>query len=100
MAYFIYILSNNFGAIYIGVTNNLDRRLYEHRYISRSGYVHKYKVHRLIYFENTEDINSALSREKELKGWTRKKKLELVRRSNPGFKDLGEGWFDEETFGD
>ena len=91
--YFVYILSNwDDSVLYIGVTNNLSRRLYEHRNHLVDGFTKKYNVHKLIYFEFTNDVNSAISREKQLKGWTRKKKIALIEKTNPEWKDLSAEW--------
>ena len=79
--YFVYILSNwDDSVLYIGVTGNLPRRLYEHRNHLVQGFSATYNTHKLVYFEETNDVYSAISREKQLKGWTRKKKNDLVRR--------------------
>ena len=91
--YFVYILSNwDDSVLYIGVTNNLSRRLCEHRNHLADGFTKKYNVHKLIYFEFTNDVNSAISREKQLKGWTRKKKIALIEKANPEWKDLSAEW--------
>lgn len=91
--FFIYILSNwDDSVLYIGVTNNLERRLYEHRNGLADGFTKKYNVHKLVYFEHTNDIYSALSREKQLKKWRREKKNLLVASMNPTWKDLSEDW--------
>ena len=87
--YYVYILSNwDDSVIYIGVTNNLPKRLYEHRNQLADGFTKKYNVHKLVYFEQTTDVNSAISREKQLKGWTRKKKYALIAKRNPEWKDI------------
>ncbi len=91
--YFIYIMTNRSGTLYIGVTNNLTRRVYEHKCKLIPGFTSKYNINRLIYFETTSDIHEAISREKQLKGWTRKKKLDLIRTTNPVFADLSEDWY-------
>ena len=93
--YYIYILSNDTGTIYTGVTNNLLRRVDEHKRGAVEGFTKRYKIHRLIYFEETNNIYDALEREKQIKGWTRKKKLDLVRTINPTFEDLSNEWFEE-----
>ncbi len=91
--YFVYILSNwNDSVLYIGVTGNLSRRLYEHRNHLVDGSSSKYNTHKLVYFEETNDVNSAISREKQLKGWTRKKKNDLIAKVNPEWKDLSVNW--------
>ena len=91
--YFVYILSNwNHSVLYIGVTNNLERRLYEHKNHLVDGFTDKYNVTKLVYFENTSDVRSAIAREKQLKGWTRAKKIALVNKENPGWCDLSLQW--------
>ena len=91
--YFVYILSNwNDSVIYIGVTGNLPRRLYEHRNHLVDGFSSKYNTDKLVYFEQTNDVYSAIAREKQLKGWTRKKKNDLIMKVNPEWKDLSAGW--------
>ncbi|MBR5022707.1 MAG: GIY-YIG nuclease family protein [Oscillospiraceae bacterium] len=91
--YFVYILSNwNDSVIYIGVTGNLPRRLYEHRNHLVDGFSSKYNTDKLVYFEQSNDVYSAIAREKQLKGWTRKKKNDLIMKVNPEWKDLSAGW--------
>jgi putative endonuclease len=93
--YYIYILNNPGGMLYVGVTNNLARRVYEHRNGFGEGYTSRYQINRLIYYEETSDINVALAREKEIKGWRREKKLALVHSNNPTMRDLSAEWFEE-----
>ena len=95
MAGFVYILSNASGTLYTGVTNDLMRRVYEHKKGEGSSFTKKYKINRLIYFEEGQDITDAIAREKEIKGWRREKKLALVRELNPRFEDLAADWFDD-----
>ena len=91
--YFVYILSNwNDSVLYIGVTSNLPRRLYEHRNHLVDGFSNKYNTHKLVYFEETDDVYSAISREKQLKKWSRVKKNELITRVNPEWCDLSKDW--------
>jgi len=91
--FFVYMLSNwNDSVLYIGVTNDLERRLYEHRHGLVDGFTKKYNVHKLVYFEHTSDAYSAISREKQLKKWRREKKNALVASMNPQWKDLSEDW--------
>ena len=91
--YFVYILSNwNDSVLYIGVTSNLPRRLYEHRNSLADGFTKQYNIHKLVYFEHTNDVYSAISREKQLKKWTRAKKNALVTRANPNWADLSAEW--------
>jgi putative endonuclease len=87
--YFVYCLSNtNNRVLYIGMTNDLLRRVYEHKHHLVSGFTAKYNVTRLIYFEQTNDAQSAIRREKQLKGWRREKKENLINQFNPEWKDL------------
>ena len=89
MQYYIYILTNwNDKVMYIGVTNNLKRRVYEHKNEVIDGFTKKYHVHKLVYYETTTDVKAALEREKQLKGWRREKKNSLVTDMNPNWEDL------------
>ena len=88
--YFVYIMTNKSGTLYTGVTNNLERRVYEHKHHLFKGFTNKYKIDKLIYFEETTDINAAISREKQIKGWLRKKKIALIESMNPEWNDLWE----------
>ncbi len=93
-AYFVYILaSKKNGTLYIGVTNNLVRRVYEHKNNLNPGFTSKYNVHRLVYYEETQDVNTALNREKQLKKWRRRWKINLIEKENPEWNDLCEGLF-------
>jgi putative endonuclease len=76
-------MTNKSGTLYTGVTNNLERRIFEHKHHLVNGFTQKYKIGRLVYFEETNDINAAISREKQIKGWLRKKKLALIKSMNP-----------------
>ena len=87
--YFVYILSNwNHKVLYVGVTNNLERRLYEHKNHLLEGFTKKYNVDKLVFFEETDDIYQAIAREKQIKGWTRAKKNALVESVNPDWSEL------------
>jgi putative endonuclease len=86
--YYVYILTNKSNSLYIGITNDLHRRLYEHKNKLVPGFTKKYNINRLIYYEVFDNPEIAIQREKEIKGWTRKKKLELIKKSNPNFKEL------------
>ena len=88
--YYVYILTNwNDKVMYIGVTNNLYKRIYQHKNKLIDGFTKKYNVTKLVYYESTEDVTSAITREKQLKGWIRNKKNNLVATINPEWKDLG-----------
>ena len=92
--YYVYIMaSKRNGTLYIGVTNNLIRRVYEHKNNLIKGFTSKYGVHRLVYFESTSEVESAILREKQLKKWKREWKLELIEKMNPEWKDLYEELF-------
>ena len=86
--YYVYIASSISKKIYIGVTNNLPRRIYEHKNGLVDGFTKKYKIKKLVYYEETNDIHSALEREKQLKKWRREKKINLIEKDNSGWKDL------------
>ena len=89
--YYVYLLTNwNHRVMYVGVTNDLSRRLYEHKNKLVSGFTGKYNVSKLVYFEETADVLSALVREKEIKKWRRQKKDALVVSVNPEWRDLSE----------
>ena len=91
--YYVYILANwDDSVLYISVTGNLIKRLYEHRSHLADGFTKKYNVHKLVYFEQATDVNSAIAREKQLKGWTRKKKVDLISKANPEWIDLSAAW--------
>ena len=91
--YYVYILSNYSKMLYIGVTNDLKRRVYEHKKKLVKGYTSKYNLHQLVNYEDTDDIGRAIEREKHLKGWKRYKKVKLIESVNPGWKDLAEDWY-------
>lgn len=88
IVYAVYILSSFKKVLYIGVTNNLARRVYEHQQGLIEGFTKKYKVKQLVYYELFKDIRSAIEREKQLKRWNRLKKIELIYQQNPGWEDL------------
>ena len=88
--YFVYIMTNNSGTLYVGVTNNIERRVDEHKRGETPGFTQRYKATRLVYYESTPDVRSALEREKQIKGWLRRRKIELIASANPHWKDLGE----------
>ena len=91
--YYTYIMSsNNNTAIYIGITNNLERRVSEHKSGIIPGFTQKYNCKKLVYYESFSDIEQAVAREKQLKGWVRRKKDALIDSVNPGREDLSERW--------
>ena len=92
--YYVYILTNKTDAVmYIGITNDLHRRIYEHKNERIDGFTKKYHVHKLVYFEEYSEVNDAIAREKQLKQWIRAKKNLLVETKNPNWDDFGERFF-------
>ena len=92
--YWVYIVSNKYmSSIYIGVTNDIERRIWEHKYGSIKGFTYRYKCSHLMYYEEFADVNQAIAREKQLKGWKRDKKIELIVSLNPERQDLAADWF-------
>ena len=90
--YYVYIMSSHRGTLYIGVTNDLMRRVYEHRHKLVDGFTSKYNVSKLVYYETTKEVESAIVREKQIKGWLRRKKVALIESLNPYWEDLAEAW--------
>ena len=90
--YFVYIMANRTRMLYIGVTNSLERRVWEHKNRFTPGFTSKYNLNRLVYTEVFSDIREAIAREKQIKGWLRKKKIELIESANPRWNDLSEEW--------
>ena len=94
--YWVYIISNKYmSTIYTGVTNDIVRRIWEHRSGNIRGFTSRYKCGWLLYYEEFSDINQAIAREKQIKGWKRDKKIELIISLNPMRKDLANEWFEE-----
>ena len=91
--YYVYILSNPTRTLYVGVTNDLVRRVYRHRRVE--GFTKKYYVNWLVYYEQTQDLKEAIFREKQLKAWRREKKVKLIESLNPRWKDLSAGWYED-----
>lgn len=96
--YYVYIMTNGMtnGArtLYIGVTNDLMRRVYEHKQKLTDGFAKKYNITMLIYYETTDDVRSAIAREKQLEGWRRSRKMDLISSFNPQWKDLSLEWYE------
>ncbi len=92
---YVYILTNRSRTLYTGVTNDLQRRVYEHRHHLVPGFTSKYNIMQLVHYEITSDVRAAITREKQIKGWLRKKKIALIESENPEWQDLSAGWFKE-----
>jgi putative endonuclease len=91
-AYYTYILSNQSRTLYVGVTNDLERRVRQHRSKGIPGFTAKYNVTELVFYESTNDVKVAIAREKQIKGWTRAKKIALIETINPRWEDLSVSW--------
>ncbi len=85
-------MTNKSRTLYTGITNDLRRRIYEHKNKQIQGFTKKYNIGCLVYYDTFNDVNYAISREKQIKGWLRKRKIELIESVNPIWKDLSEGW--------
>jgi putative endonuclease len=92
--YYVYTIANKSGTLYVGMTNDLKKRVYEHKEKLIPGFTNKYNIDRLIYFKTYSDADSAIAREKQLKKWRREKKLNLIKSQNPDLNDLSADWFD------
>jgi len=91
--YYVYILASTFQRLYTGVTNGLMSRISQHKTGKNSGsFTAKYRIHKLVYFERFQYINDAIRREKEIKGWIRERKIALIVKQNPTWRDLSEDW--------
>ena len=92
----VYILASHSRTLYVGVTRNLLRRLYEHRSDAIPGFSKRYRTHKLVYFEATSEARAAFVREKQIKGWTRARKIDLIESVNAGWEDLARDLFPAE----
>jgi len=93
--YYVYILaSQKNGTLYIGMTNDLLRRVYEHKTKYNKGFTEEYTVDKLVHFEETDDVGAAIQRERNLKHWIRSWKIDLIESENPGWQDLARDWYD------
>jgi putative endonuclease len=96
--YYVYILANQSGTLYTGITNDLEARVYQHKSKQIPGFTQKYNITRLVYFESSDDVTAAIAREKQIKGMLRSKKLALIKTLNPELIDLSQSWFDDKDF--
>jgi putative endonuclease len=99
-AYYVYIMTNVARTLYVGVTNNLERRVFEHKNRLIPGFTDRYGLTSLAYFESTDDVSVAIAREKQVKGWLRNRKVTLIESMNADWADLSEGWFDDAAVND
>ncbi len=90
--YYVYIVTNIHRTLYTGVTNDLERRVLEHKSRAIDGFAKKYGVDRLVYYETSDSVGDAIQRERQIKGWLRRKKIALIDAFNPEWKDLSEEW--------
>ena len=88
-------MTNKSGTLYIGVTNDIERRVHEHKNGANEGFTKRYKMDRLLYYEDYPDPTSAIEREKQPKGWLRRRKIQLIQESNPHWQDLAAAWYAE-----
>jgi putative endonuclease len=93
--YYVYIMSNRSKTLYIGITGKFTLRVFQHKTGAFKGFTSRYRMDRLVYWEKFKRVNDAIAREKQLKGWTRIKKIQLIVGMNPTWEDLAEGWFPE-----
>ena len=96
--YFVYIVCSNSGTLYIGMTNSIYRRALEHKRGEIEGFAAKYQCTRLVYYESFDDVTKAIDREKQLKGWARRKKIAMIESRNPRWEDVAEHWGAEMLF--
>lgn len=93
-AYYVYILTNPSRTFSVGVTNDLERRVWEHKQLTTPGFAKQHHITQLVYFEESPRIEDAIAREKQLKDWRRAKKITLIESVNPRWRDLSAGWYD------
>jgi putative endonuclease len=93
--YYVYMMTNVTGMLYTGITNDLERRVYEHKNKLMKGFTSHYNLTKLLFFESTDDVTVTIAREKQIKSWLRKKKVPLIETMNPKWNDLSEDWFDK-----
>jgi putative endonuclease len=94
--YFTYIMASRSHTLYVGVTSNLQKRVFEHKWKEHEGFTARYNCDRLVWFERYQDVQKAIAREKELKGWRRSKKIALIESANPVWIDLSRDWYEYE----
>jgi putative endonuclease len=96
-SFYVYILASVSRTLYVGVTNNIMRRVYEHKCKKADGFTARYNINRLVYLAEGTDIRDAIAREKEIKGWLRAKKIALIEENNPTWEDFSASWYDNSS---
>jgi len=94
--YYVYIMASRSRTLYVGITSNLEQRVYQHKNKLVDGFTSRYNINILVYYAETNDVREAIAREKEIKGWLRKKKKALIGVDNPRWEDLSASWYDNE----
>jgi putative endonuclease len=92
--YYVYIMTNKSRTLYTGITNDLERRVYEHKNKLLKGFTKRYNITKLVYYEVTNDVHIAIEKEKQIKGWLRRKKIALIEAMNPQWADLSKNGFE------
>ena len=92
--YYVYLMASKSHVLYVGLTNDLQRRVEQHKQKLVEGFTARYNITRLVYYEVTNDVHVALAREKEIKGWRRSKKVALIESVNPAWRDLSDDWYE------
>ena len=91
--YYVYIMTNRSRTLYTGMTNDLRRRVWQHKQKQVEGFTKRYNITQLVFYEETPDVNAAITREKQIKGWVRRKKIALIEENNPDWNDLSSDWY-------
>ena len=94
--YFTYILASRSHTLYVGVTSDLQKRVFQHKWKEHDGFTERYNCDRLVWFEINQDVRNAIAREKQVKHWRREKKIALIEKMNPAWLDLSKDWYDVE----
>jgi putative endonuclease len=95
--YYVYIMTNKSRTLYTGVTNDLERRVYEHKHKLIKGFTSKYHITKLVWYETFPDIQQAIEGEKRIKGWVRSRKITIIEAQNPNWEDLSQVWYEGST---
>ena len=95
-SYSAYIMASRSRTLYIGVTRDLHKRVFQHKWREHDGFTERYNCDRLVWFESYQDVSKAIAREKQLKGWRREKKIAIIENTNPAWVDLSKDWYDLE----